>query len=233
MSGAEPTTDWLPHHGRVLKGDYIVTKGLFNSDQPVEAGQDLLGRKNFCEALAGQILLSEGTPGLIFSLEGVWGSGKTSTINMIKGHLQKMEEKPVIVDFNPWMVGQLSSLVNEFFVELASRLAIEDKSRSAQDLSKSLLSYSRLFSLAKFIPGAGPYAETIASVLKSGSEAAEEAAKLVDLNVSSKKRKISTEIINLGRPFVVFVDDLDRLPPDEIYTMIRLVKAVSDFPQVT
>ena len=53
-----------------------------------------------------------------------------------------------------------------------------------------------------------------------------------DPNIAEQKRRVEKGIVDLGKAFVIFIDDLDRLPPKEVFSVIRLVKAVSDFPQV-
>ena len=37
----------------------------------------------------------------------------------------------------------------------------------------------------------------------------------------------------MNKPIVVFIDDIDRLPPNEVFDTVRLVKAVADFPRVS
>lgn len=48
----------------------------------------------------------------------------------------------------------------------------------------------------------------------------------------SLKRKIAEALRKLGKPLLVVVDDLDRLPATQIQDMIRLIKANGDFPGV-
>ncbi len=210
---------------------------LFNPDSPLTGitdDEDLLGRDKFCSQLANQICLTSNSPGLVLSLEGPWGSGKTSTINRISHHLRKIpdDERPIIAHFNPWMVGSLNALVQEFFIQITSSIGLSPHASQAKKISEALISYSRLFSFAKWIPGAEPYATALESLFKGASDATKAAGDLTTLNVAEQKKRISDSIVELAKPFVIFIDDLDRLPPEEVFAMIRLVKAVSDFPQM-
>lgn len=207
----------------------------FNTDSPLtgDESEDLLERREFCNRLADRIVLPKGSPGLVVSIEGPWGSGKTSAINMTAARLEKLPEpeRPIIVHFNPWMIGSVNALAQEFFVQIASTIGLFSTEEVATKISKALLGYSQLFSFAKWIPGVGPWANICENFLKAGGKLASDAADLAKLNITEQKNQVSDAIKELGRPFVIFIDDLDRLPPEEVFTMIRLVKAISDFPQ--
>jgi len=210
---------------------------VFNPDSPLTGhpdNEDLLGRNKFCSQLAKQICLPPDSPGLVLSLEGSWGSGKTSAINRISHNLENIpdNERPIITHFNPWMVGSLNSLVQEFFLQITSSIGMSPHANQAKRISEALISYSRLFSFAKWIPGAEPYATVIESFLKGAGDATAATQELTSFNLAEQKKRISESIVELGKPFVIFIDDLDRLPPEEVFAMIRLVKAVSDFPQM-
>ena len=209
----------------------------FNPDSPLSESndsEDLLDRAAFCGRIAERILLSKGSAGLVVSIEGPWGFGKTSAINLISKELRSLpvENRPVIVNFNPWMVGSLDALVHEFFLQVSSSINLPEYANKTAKLGKALGAYSRLFSLAKLIPGGEPFASFIEKLLGGASDALKGAAELSDLNIAKQKKRVSDAIIDFGKPFVVFIDDLDRLPPNEVFAMIRLVKAVSDFSQV-
>ena len=80
------------------------------------------------------------------------------------------------------------------------------------------------------IPGAEPWATIIQSVVKDVGGSAEKITKLKELNTYEKKQKVAEAIKELKQPIVVIIDDIDRLPPAETFQILRLVKAVADFP---
>lgn len=63
--------------------------GSYHNDQPIsgeEESPDLLSRKSFSERLASVLLVAPGDDCMTVSLEGDWGYGKTSVINLVKKH---------------------------------------------------------------------------------------------------------------------------------------------------
>ena len=46
--------------------------------------EDIFERDNFACHLADLLILPEGSPSIVLAIEGKWGSGKTSIINLIK-----------------------------------------------------------------------------------------------------------------------------------------------------
>jgi len=60
----------------------------FSADRPLEQlNEDRLERKGFVQRLAGDILSWHGKDSLVISLNGEWGSGKTTLKNFLKGDL--------------------------------------------------------------------------------------------------------------------------------------------------
>lgn len=51
--------------------------------------EDVFERNGFACQIAEHLILSEKSPSLILALEGKWGEGKTSTINLIKEKSKK------------------------------------------------------------------------------------------------------------------------------------------------
>lgn len=56
----------------------------FDADKPIQVNsQDLLGRSRFAESIAKAIVGQKGDDSHVIGLYGQWGSGKTSTLNMV------------------------------------------------------------------------------------------------------------------------------------------------------
>jgi hypothetical protein len=56
---------------------------------------------------------------------------------------------------------------------------------------------------------------------------------LPNIDLNTQKKLVVDSIAALDRPIVIIIDDLDRLPSDELRSMVQAVKAVADFPRVT
>ena len=86
---------------------------------------DTLGRKNFAKELGKSILNIKADNGFVYGLEGEWGSGKTSILNMTVDYLEKNKsnENPIIIiRFNPWWFSGQNQLIKQFFKEFTTTL---------------------------------------------------------------------------------------------------------------
>ncbi len=210
--------------------------GKYHNDQPINGGvnnPDLLNRESFANHLANILLLESDDDCLTVSLEGEWGYGKTSVMNLIKTSLQKKDTPPIIIEYNPWLAGNPQSLIQDFLIQFSSQLNITHNSEVALKAAKELMSYSSLFGVAKLIPGVEPWASIAENVFKSTGSAAKDVAKLKKLDLLAKKNKVKEALSKIDSSIIVFIDDIDRLTPDETFQILRLVKAVADFSGTT
>ena len=51
-------------------------------------------------------------------------------------------------------------------------------------------------------------------------------------SLSNQKIQISEKLRELNRKIIVFIDDIDRLDPDDMLNIFKLVKSVADFPNI-
>ncbi|ATA22842.1 AAA family ATPase [Brenneria goodwinii] len=206
--------------------------GKYHNDKPITGGADdpdLLNRLDFSNKLAEILLLKLDDSCLTVSLEGEWGYGKTSIINLVKGALQENDTLPIIVEYNPWLAGNPESLIQDFLLQLSSQLHVRDSSAEALTASKELITYSGLFSVAKLIPGAEPWASVIEKALSTLSITEKNISKLKELDLIGRKKKVIDALKKIKTPIIVIIDDIDRLTPSETFQILRLIKAVADF----
>ncbi|EGR1575421.1 AAA family ATPase [Vibrio parahaemolyticus] len=206
--------------------------GKYHNDQPIQGGPndpDLLNRLDFANHLANVLLLNHDDDCLTVSLEGEWGYGKTSVINLVKGALNEKEAAPIIIEYNPWLAGKPESLIQDFLLQFSSQLNIKDNSEVALKASKELIAYSSFFSVAKLVPGAEPWASIVEKVFSKFGSSTKKIAELKKLDLLGKKKKVVSAIQKIKIPIIVVIDDIDRLTPSETFQVLRLVKAVADF----
>jgi len=218
----------------------------FLSDSPI--GEDRFGRAAFARALADALLLPAESDGLVVGIEGAWGSGKTFVINQIKSIVSEGVDSPIVVEFNPWIISGSDSLVEALLEQIS--LAIGEESEPSQEAvaltaGSSLLRYLSLvrhLKYLKYVPGVsalGNIAEDLPEIAeligKGAGEGAEDLAKLRKQlavpSLQAMKEAAVTALIGLDRPIIVILDDLDRLPPEEIRSVFQAVKAVANFPR--
>ncbi|GGJ06176.1 hypothetical protein GCM10007978_49720 [Shewanella hanedai] len=204
----------------------------YHNDQPIQGGindPDLLNRLDFANHLANILLLDHDDDCLTVSLEGEWGYGKTSVINLIKGALNEKETAPIIIEYNPWLAGKPESLIQDFLLQFSSQLNITNNSEVALKAAEELVAYSSLFGVAKLVPGAEPWASIVEKVFSRFGSSTNKIAKLKKLDLLGKKKEVVSAIKKIKIPIVVVIDDIDRLTPSETFQVLRLVKAVADF----
>jgi hypothetical protein len=207
--------------------------GSYHNDQPITGSDtypDRLNRDKFATNLANILTLDPSDDCLTVSLEGEWGYGKTSVVNLVKRATNIQETKPVIIEYNPWLAGKAEALIQDFLVQFSSQLNIPDRPKEGLKAAKELLAYSKLFNAMKFIPGVEPWASTVQGVFKVVGSATQKISKLKELDLIGRKNKIKHLLTSLNQSIIVIIDDIDRLTPDEAYQIVRLVKAVADFP---
>lgn len=188
--------------------------------------EDILGREKFAECLTAAIInytnREENTDGLVIGLEGEWGSGKTSLLNLMKAELGN---RVILRTFNSWLATDQTSLVTEFFKTIISASS-ENDVFGKEDMKKYgksfLINMARSFSIG--IPVTG-------ITFSPG--------KLIDSYISEKtlseqKKSIFDSLIKQksGKWLILFVDDIDRLSYDEVGILFQLIKNVADFPKV-
>ena len=195
---------------------------------------DKLGRVGFAESAAAALRKVSSSMGLVVSIEGAWGSGKTSSLAMIEAILRQpaSAHQPLIVHFNPWLVGEKDALLRRFLSRIAGVINLSDRSRDGKKVAKEIKAYSKAFDLVKLIPGAEPWTSLIKSVFDAVGDTADSVAEYKTPDIEAYKQKVEKALLDFKRPIVVFIDDIDRLFPSEVFEMVRIIKAVGALPNV-
>jgi len=195
-------------------------------------GHDKLGRRGFAEAAAKAVARGSAIGGFVLSIEGAWGSGKTSTLSMMQALLQQQQHAPVVVHFNPWLIGDRDALLKQFLVRISAEIKLADHAAEGKRVARELNAYGKVFDLVKLVPGAEPWASLIKSVVEAAGEATEAVATHKIPDVEVQKRKVEAALREYPRSIVVIIDDIDRLFPLEVFEVVRIIKAVADLPRV-
>ena len=207
-------------------------------DQPLRPGWalagDLLDRGGFAVRVTEVLRRISPEAGLVVSLEGTWGSGKTSLLAMLEELLdaEPAEQRAVIVHFNPWLIGDRDALLRQFLASIAKAVKLTDHAKEGKRVAKELKTYSNAFDVLKLIPGAEPWASIIKSVVESIGNTSEAVFDYKTPDIEARKVALENALRKFPRRIVVLLDDLDRLYPTEAYEMVRIIKAVGDLPNV-
>lgn len=209
---------------------------------------DALGFTEAAVFIAKTIMGSDQAASWVVGIDGVWGDGKSSLINLVQQNLFSAERTwrpPIVIRFEPWLSGDTNELVANFFRQLANAF---DKVNQAQfpihswnrwrliwlklQLSGSLSIFSTLISgsgLLTAIASLNVFMGLVTGIVRlfSGKPT---------LEVQKvKAQKLISKLLEANKQLrlIVIVDDLDRLEPGEALEVIRLVKAVANFSGVT
>jgi hypothetical protein len=186
--------------------------GIIDPDLPLDKDNptDRLRRDKFATDLVQ--ILTETRPSqkaLIIGINGSWGSGKTSLKYLVENKVD-FDDKFIRIEFNPWLYVQSQSLAESFLKVIEHKL--ED---DFSIVSKSIKHYARklLATSEKFFMDS-----EFSSLLSDGNS--------LEKGIENAK----TQIRNLKKTLLIWVDDMDRLESEEIIEVLRLVRLVGDFP---
>ncbi|MBW8880217.1 MAG: hypothetical protein JF615_01985 [Asticcacaulis sp.] len=121
----------------------------FQADAPIRrASEDLLGRREFAQALGKVLATWRGDFSLVVGLRGGWGEGKSSLKNLALQAAAEQAKRPSVVEFNPWRHGDSAAITNAFYQELAAALGDADKSLAGRQRAWAFQRYARFFTTA-------------------------------------------------------------------------------------
>src|SRR4051812_941640 len=101
-----------------------MTKNYFNDSPITSPTEDRFGMDPFARALARSFSELNAPVGSTIALNGPWGSGKSSAVNLIRHHLRALqgEDKLTIVDFQCWWFRGEDALTLAFLQTLYAAL---------------------------------------------------------------------------------------------------------------
>lgn len=205
-------------------------------DRPLTAKEaiksDKLGRMGYAQAAVRALARVSPKAGFVLSVEGAWGSGKTSTLALMEAVLSEQARAPIVVHFNPWLIGDRDALLRTFLSRIADEVQLVDHAAEGKKVASELKAYAKVFDLAKLVPGLEPWASLVKTVFEATGKSVDAVSTHKSLDVEAKKQKVEDALCRLEKPIIVFIDDIDRLFPAEVFEMVRIIKAVGDLPNV-
>ncbi len=199
---------------------------MISPDYPIRSKEeDRLKRAPIAESIANLISDFKGTESFVIGIEGPWGSGKTSLINLI---LENLGKNTVCFTFNPWNFSSELKLLEDFFKSFGEALKSKEKDahenqtkiyKQIEDYLKAIkpaveLNLQPELSLGIFKVSLGGIQK---SIFSKGS-------------LERIRSEIDDNLKNLHKKIVVVIDDIDRLDPVETKLIFKLVKLTANFP---
>lgn len=208
------------------------------TDKPiVGCNQDILGRNKLAECVANAILSYSSCPtdtdeSFVIGIQGKWGSGKTSLMQMVEEKLSGHGDSLVIVNMNSWLLTNEKQMMREFFKSFLDII---------NDAEKSLNSSVQHMVLSCKMKMKTYFDAILESTSLSISPALEGIRPSISFSLKNfmntksmyiQKNDVSEIMKKNDKYIVFFIDDIDRLNEDEIATLFKLVKNIADFPKV-
>jgi predicted KAP-like P-loop ATPase len=198
-----PTEDDLrvSPHARSLVG-----REWSESDDPIRTWEeDAIGRASLVDSLSVKLMISKSP---VLALFGQLGSGKTSTLNLLREHL---DDKAIVVSFSTWLPGSQETftayLLSDIANECQKHYIVPGLRKSAKRLAKAL---------GKNVP-----------LLRSYFESLPEATQRDDI------ASIHAALERLPKRVIVLLDELDRMEKEELITLLKVIRGVSHLPNLS
>ncbi len=186
------------------------------NDNPIEQhSDDKLGYNKLAQKIVNEILtLKPSTRAFNIGINGEWGIGKTSLINMIINLLERKSKTNnsdhVIVKYSPLLINKSNNLTSDFLLKLNSALkkySIESSNQFRQYIYSLTSKVKDIWSL-------------IISIFYG------------DKNYELGFKELERILNKIDRRVITIIDDLDRLSKDEILEVLRLIRNICDFPDI-
>lgn len=175
---------------------------------------DLLANETQVKSFAETVLASDAHSGLVFGVDGPWGVGKTSFINLAERHWEQAADKVIVCRFEPLRYASEPDLADRLIRDLSA--AIQSKV-FAPEFRPAASRYSRLIkgkadvSFLGFKLSLEPSQETVDELLDD----------------------IDEVLRRIGRRIIVVIDDLDRLDPKTVNNVLFATRRTFKLSQAT
>ncbi len=165
---------------------------------------------------------------MTIAIQGDWGSGKTSFMNMIKNNI---EDKVSVAWFNTWQFSQFNMGDDLPIVMISYFIEILTEGESKKNLIKKMshlaggIAKIGLTAATEQVLG-GAAAESVKGSLEGGNI---NHAKIISELKNDLEKAVSEKLLADGKDrLVIFIDDLDRIQPEKAVELLEILKVFMD-----
>lgn len=185
-------------------------------DNPIiNNSQDKLRRTPLALKVSELIKNFKEESSFVIGIEGAWGAGKSSFVNLVINDLKESEDI-IVMTFNPWNFTGQNELLSEFFSSLSTILGGKLDKRDIKTLRSYASKLQVSFSPSIPIPFLGSIG--LGEIWKKGVTTLKE-----------DREKIDNKLKSLNKRIVIVIDDIDRLDKKETRLIMKLVKMTANF----
>lgn len=182
------------------------------------AGYDLFDRSNIINQLAGAMQHPTNKHSYVIGLTGIWGSGKSTILNLAKKKISKDTNSVDLSntnksDFDLWLFESKEEMIRGMYNYFLTGLGIH---------YRSALTTKLITSVAKLLAGVSINGiETL--FLNSNAYQ----------NVFKLKEKLTNYVKSTNKHYVMCIENLDRADNEQVILILKLINSVFDIPNVT
>lgn len=184
--------------------------------------KDLFNRRSYAKILLEKIFASfyenkrsdRASHSFVIHIGEHFGEGKTSFLMILADEISKRKEHVINIDFEPWLCDTEVGILNEFFETFKSEVG-------------------------KYIPGLESTVNQYVKLLLSAVEYKNDVLSFKLSSIFGKENSlkhthdtIRKELMNIDRPIVITIDDVDRLQSKELMMVLKIIRDTADFPNV-
>ncbi len=196
-------------------------------DTPItKIDEDKLNRTPFVEQIATGLVTSfkDTHESVVIGINGPWGSGKSSLLNLLEQEIERQSEEDsqeiVWINFNPWLFSGQADLQQIFLAELYQ---VINKKKHLKKAGKLLRKFGKLVYLSadEFI-----FKSKLSNIWEKLRRPPYYKEKSP---LKSLKDNISKALMVANVRIYITVDDIDRLTPEEVAEIFKLVRLNLNF----
>lgn len=169
---------------------------------------------------------------MTISIQGDWGSGKTSMMSMVK---EQLGDSVIPVWFNTWQYSQFNmsdDLAISFLGRLIKTLQVEQSTSSAALNKTFALAYKAIKKAGRIAVdhfAGGEVLSQLDELAQSFSKGEDDVAEAINNLKDEFQKSVDAKLKESGKDrLVVFVDDLDRLNPGKAVELLEVLKVFLD-----
>lgn len=199
-----------------------------HTDLPItHSDEDKLKFQPFVDRVAFGIKNYKQKECFIISIEGQWGIGKTSFMNLVKNEIKNDVE---ILHFNPWLISNIEQLISVFFDDLIKAICrISFDTALKIEIEKDLKAFLSVITPDRISMGVTEGSKATWNLGKYFKGKDPESPK----TLYEQKEKINKYLRAVNQRIVIVIDDIDRLMDREVELVFRLIKGIADFDNIT
>ncbi len=223
----------------------------YEDDKPIsDPKNDLFKFKNHAKRITKIACNPTDSGNYSIGIAGPWGSGKSSMLGFVKSYLKSekfflysfrnrekfkklgcqgkkkyirnlRKQMPIVIEFDPWFFGSEKEIIEAFLNRIAKSIGT-----SNPNISDDLIKLGKVMGAISTINPVFKIPELVIDCVQSFLY-----GKMPE-DFFDIKNRLERNLRSFSRKVVILIDDMDRLQSKEILTMLKVIRLVTDLPNI-